>query len=59
MEHYVTTEELASLYRTSPGTVRYWRFVAKGPRGVKFGRRVLYAESEIRRWDEERRGASA
>ena len=58
-DRYLTTEELASRYRTSPGTVRFWRHAGKGPKGVKFGRRVLYAESEVARWDAELRGTSA
>jgi DNA-binding transcriptional MerR regulator len=48
---YLTTDEVAQLYRTSPGTVRYWRHIGYGPKGVKVGRRVLYAESDIRAWD--------
>jgi DNA-binding transcriptional MerR regulator len=51
MTNYLTTDEVARLYRTSPGTVRYWRHIGYGPRGVKVGRRVLYAESDIRAWD--------
>lgn len=46
-----TTAEVADRYRTVPGTVRYWRHIGYGPKGVKNGRRVLYAEAELRRFD--------
>jgi DNA-binding transcriptional MerR regulator len=51
-DRYLTTVELADMYRTTPSTIRYWRHTGYGPQGVKVGKRVLYAESEIRRWDE-------
>lgn len=50
MEKYLTTEEVAEIARTSPSTVRYWRHIGKGPRGVKRGRRVLYPESGVTEW---------
>lgn len=46
----ITTGELAEICRTSQETVRYWRHIGKGPRGVKVGRRVLYARAEVERW---------
>lgn len=52
MSRYFTTSEVASRYRTAPSTVRYWRHIGYGPKGVKVGRRVLYAEDELRRFDE-------
>lgn len=48
---WLTTAEVALRYRTVPGTVRYWRHIGYGPKGVKNGRRVLYAASEIARFD--------
>lgn len=53
MGNYLTTAEVAARYRTAQGTVRYWRHIGYGPKGVKVGRRVLYAESEVRRFDEQ------
>lgn len=60
MEKFLTTEEVAELARTVPSTVRYWRMVGKGPKGVKRGRRVLYAESVVERWlaDDSEQGAA-
>ncbi|MFD9569677.1 helix-turn-helix transcriptional regulator [Streptomyces sp. NPDC059982] len=53
MDPYLTTAEVAERYRTAESTVRYWRHVGYGPRGVKVGRRVLYIESELARFDQE------
>jgi predicted DNA-binding transcriptional regulator AlpA len=49
-DKYLTTAELAARLRTSPETVRYWRYTSYGPRGVKVGRRVLYSSAEVDRW---------
>lgn len=50
---YLTTEEVADRFRTSAGTVRYWRHVGKGPASFKVGRRVLYLLQECERWEHE------
>jgi excisionase family DNA binding protein len=48
---YLTTEEVATLMRTSPETVRYWRHVGKGPKSFKpGGRRVLYAREDVEKF---------
>ncbi|MFD3729996.1 helix-turn-helix transcriptional regulator [Streptomyces sp. NPDC058632] len=49
---YLTTAEVAQRYRTAPATVRYWRHIGYGPKGVKIGRRVLYAETELTRFEQ-------
>lgn len=54
LDRFLTTAEVAARYRISPSTVRYWRHAGVGPRGIKFGRRVLYRESELARWERER-----
>ncbi|MFF9215513.1 helix-turn-helix transcriptional regulator [Streptomyces viridosporus] len=46
-----TTADVAKRYRTAPGTVRYWRHIGYGPKGVKVGRRVLYSGAELDRFD--------
>lgn len=48
---YLTTADLAARYRTAESTVRYWRHIGDGPKGVKIGRRVLYRLSECERWE--------
>jgi len=50
LRNFLTTEELAGRLRTSPGTVRYWRHVGTGPRGIKVGKRVLYDERVVDEW---------
>lgn len=52
MERYLTTDEVAERYRTVASTVRYWRHKGYGPQGVKVGRRVLYSEAELARFDQ-------
>jgi DNA-binding transcriptional MerR regulator len=47
----LTTAEVAERYRTAEATVRYWRHIGYGPKGVKVGRRVLYPVAEIERFD--------
>ncbi|MEV4936311.1 helix-turn-helix domain-containing protein [Streptomyces zaomyceticus] len=44
---YYTTAEVATRYRTAQSTVRYWRQIGYGPRGVKIGRRYLYPEDAL------------
>lgn len=51
---YATTEEVAEHYRTTPGTVRYWRRIGYGPLGFKVGRKVLYSKAELERFDAEK-----
>lgn len=53
MTDYLTGAEVAARYRTAPSTVRYWKMIGYGPKGVKVGRRVLYPIAEIKRWDRE------
>jgi hypothetical protein len=53
LERFFTTDDVAERYRTAPGTVRYWRHIGFGPRGTRVGRRYLYPEAEIRRFDAE------
>ncbi|MFJ2637161.1 helix-turn-helix transcriptional regulator [Streptomyces sp. NPDC087422] len=47
MDRYLTTAEVAERYRTADSTVRYWRHIGYGPKGVRIGRRVLYSEAEL------------
>ena len=44
---FLTTEEVAELFRTRPETVRYWRHIGTGPQSFKVGRRVLYAREDV------------
>lgn len=51
-EPLLTTEEVATYFRTVPSTVRYWRHHGKGPRALKVGKRVLYRQSDVLAWAE-------
>ncbi|WP_405850022.1 helix-turn-helix domain-containing protein [Streptomyces niveus] len=48
---FLTTDEVAVRYRTAASTVRYWRQIGKGPRAIKIGRRVLYPEADLLRYE--------
>ncbi|PKV95899.1 hypothetical protein ATK30_6832 [Amycolatopsis echigonensis] len=50
---YLVTEELAARFRTADSTIRYWRMIGYGPRGVKVGRRVLYSLAEVEKFEAE------
>jgi len=57
VDEYLTTDEVAERYRTTAPTIRYWRMIDYGPKGVKIGRRVLYPVSEVKRFETERQAA--
>jgi predicted DNA-binding transcriptional regulator AlpA len=50
-----TESEVAERYSLSPLTLRSWRSRGTGPRAIKVGRRALYPESELARWEASRR----
>lgn len=56
MRGLMTTTEVATFFRTSPETVRYWRHVGYGPVGRKVGRRVLYERADVEVFWEALRG---
>jgi predicted DNA-binding transcriptional regulator AlpA len=49
-QEYLTVPEVAAMTRTPVETLRYWRYMGKGPRSFKVGRRVLYEAKEVREW---------
>ena len=53
----MTTQEVASMCRTSPETVRWWRYMGTGPRSFKVGRRVLYRRDDVNKWIEDQYNA--
>jgi hypothetical protein len=50
---YWTSAEVASYYRVTEDTLRYWRYGGKGPLAVRAGKELLYPAGEITRYDEE------
>lgn len=52
-ELLLTVDEFAARARTTPKTVRHWRYTGKGPVGFRVGRRLLYRASEVEAWLEQ------
>lgn len=50
----LTEAETSERLRTPLATLRYWRQTGYGPRSAKIGRRVLYRESDVKAWLDER-----
>lgn len=51
---YLTNAEAAKYLRLSPRTLEKHRVLGGGPRFRKFGRRVLYALTDLEAWADER-----
>jgi hypothetical protein len=51
---YLTNDEAAEFLRLSPRTLEKHRILGTGPRFRKFGRRVLYALTDLEMWADER-----
>ncbi|MEF3119735.1 helix-turn-helix domain-containing protein [Kocuria flava] len=49
-EKLLTPAELAEYLHTTTGNLAQMRFQGTGPAFIKAGRKVLYAESDIRTW---------
>ncbi|QTS89077.1 helix-turn-helix domain-containing protein [Ectopseudomonas khazarica] len=51
---YLTNSEAAAFLRLSPRTLEKQRVIGGGPRFHKFGRRVMYAVTDLEAWAGER-----
>lgn len=51
---YLTNDEAATHLRLSPRTLEKQRVIGGGPRFRKFGRRVMYALSDLEAWADAR-----
>lgn len=49
-DDYMTGREVSEKIRVPLETLRYWRYLDRGPRSFKLGRRVLYARADVERW---------
>jgi predicted DNA-binding transcriptional regulator AlpA len=49
-EEFLTTKEAAAFLKLAPQTLNNWRNLGNGPKFRKFGRRVVYARSELMAW---------
>jgi hypothetical protein len=50
LTRFLTNAEAAALLRLSPRTLEKHRVFGRGPRFHKFGRRVLYALTDLEAW---------
>ncbi|QBR39546.1 DNA-binding protein [Kerstersia gyiorum] len=51
---YLTNDEAADYLRLSPRTLEKMRVIGGGPRFRKFGRRVMYAITDLDEWADRR-----
>jgi hypothetical protein len=51
---YLTNDEAAEFLRLSPRTLEKQRVIGGGPRFRKFGRRVMYALTDLEAWADAR-----
>lgn len=51
---YLTNDEAAEFLRLSPRTLEKQRVIGGGPRFRKFGRRVMYAVTDLEAWADAR-----
>lgn len=51
---YLTNDEAAAFLRLSPRTLEKLRVIGGGPRFRKFGRRVMYALTDLETWADAR-----
>ena len=49
-QRYLTNDEAAEYLRLSPRTLEKQRVIGGGPKFRKFGRRVMYAVSDLNAW---------
>lgn len=52
-DRLLVTEEVAELLRVPTGTLYNWRLNGKGPRAVRQGKRLVWRESDVRRYIDE------
>lgn len=53
-QRYLTNDEAAAYLRLSPRTLEKQRVIGGGPTFRKFGRRVMYAMTDLDTWADER-----
>jgi excisionase family DNA binding protein len=46
----LTFDETAAYLRTPVATLRYWRHLGTGPRGLRLGRRVMFRREDVDGW---------
>ena len=53
-DEYLTVEEVAARYRTSPSTVHAWIYKRTAPPSIRVGKRRLFALRDLVAWEAER-----
>ena len=56
---YMTTAEVAARFRCSPETIRWWRYVGRGPASIKAGRRTLYPVEAVEAFEADLRAEAS
>lgn len=51
-EDYLTVEEVARRFRTSPSSVYKWIHHGTGPKSVRVGKRRLFPIDELNDWEQ-------
>lgn len=54
MKTLLRTDEVAEYLGLSPGTLRFWRYIGRGPRYLKVGTAVRYNHADILEWLDQR-----
>ncbi|WP_246159623.1 helix-turn-helix transcriptional regulator [Nocardioides antri] len=55
----MTIDQAAERLCMSEATLRFWRHKGIGPKSAKFGRRIVYRESDLNAWIEAQFAAAA
>jgi predicted DNA-binding transcriptional regulator AlpA len=50
MDEVLEPEGVSDFLKVPEGTLANWRYLGKGPRFVKVGRRVRYRRSDVEAW---------
>lgn len=50
LPEWLTTAQLAEMLQVPAATVRQWRYLKIGPRGVRVGKYVRYRRSDVESW---------
>jgi hypothetical protein len=56
---YLTTAEVAELFRRPEATIRWWRYIGYGPDSVKAGKGVLYPVEAVEAFKAQLRAEAA
>ncbi|EHS1183811.1 helix-turn-helix domain-containing protein [Vibrio vulnificus] len=49
----LTSDQVADWLDLSPNTISQWRYLRRGPRFLKIGKNVRYAEEDVKAWLEQ------